>query len=138
MLDTRQVAELTKVQYHDIDNMVRFGVLSPVKRGRGKARQFDLLELVCAKVALLMRDDGFKTEQIKDAMSLIKKHWSPGDKTGSVGFDYETEMFVWMKTSLVKETDNNKTEIVKHIPLFWYGVAEIAKDIKSEVDKLDG
>jgi len=133
MLDTRQVAELTKVQYHDIDNLVRFGVLSPVRQGRGKARQFDLLDVVSAKVAILMRDDGYSTDKIKQAVELIKLNWQPGDVTGGVWIDGNNNL-EWDDARMLMKSRDDTVVAIKHIPNKYYGVADIASEVNIEDD----
>jgi len=135
MLDTKQVAEILNVQYYDIDNLVRVGILTPITPGRGKPREFGLFDLVSAKVALLLRMDGHKTTRIKELIKLIKNNWHPGDKYGGIGTkDYEWD---WIPSQIIKRDANGDETIVNYIPFTWYGVANIANELTLKINKND-
>lgn len=133
-MDTKRVAKLLDVPYHKIDNLVRYGIVNPDKHGRGKARQFDFMDIVLSALAVLLRQDGYKAQEIRQAIDLVKNNYDVSMDSGSI-----TRLdngFEWSFSKVVRKVDDCVYPVL-HLPKYHYGIVDIAQDLRQKINEVD-
>lgn len=134
-----------EVPDHTIENLVRFGIIDPVSPGPGIPREFDFFDLVCTELAILMRADKLKTDEIKQAMDLLKQNRQKFESRTPCGLIFKTTIldakidpdfweyehkFVWKDHALVALNADKSTDDIYHIPGYWYSVSGITSELR--------
>jgi len=122
--NTKQVAGILGVPYHTIDNLVRSGIIEPFSPGQGASREFDFNNLVLSALAVLLRQDGYKTQDIKRALETVKDNWQDGADPGSLEVDKHAN-FEFANVRIMHEI-NKKSKPIIHLPNMHYDIKAIA------------
>jgi len=133
LLGTRKIAQILGVPYHIVDNMVRYGLITPKLLGKGTPRVFNVFDVTLAKLALLMREDGFSRAESKQAIEVYKQ-WLLSDdkncgmrawKTTKADGSTDTSYRFTLENSLIIRVSDSTVETIEHIPYYWYDITTI-------------
>lgn len=158
-MNTRQAANFVGITYRQLDYLIAQGVIQPsLDFGQGKAREFSRRDLALTKVVALLRGDGFRIEELREATTLINKSWltdNPKD-AGTLGVLYNGksgwnlprdaalksfrelgEYFFYTNFDLPAPWGTSPYELLAvHEPGFSYSVRRIAQEVYQELDKI--
>lgn len=132
-MDTAKVAKILDVPYYKIDYLVRRGIVNPDTFGKGKARQFDFIDVVLSALAILLRQDGYQAQEIRQAIDLVKNNYDVSMDNFSItrlddGFEFS-------KSKVMRNVKDRWIPVL-HLPKYHYGVADIAQDLRQRISEV--
>lgn len=157
-MNTREAAKWAGITYRQLDYWIAQGVITPAAEyGQGKAREFSKRDLVILRVLVMLRDDGFRIEEMREATGLINKHWVTNnpDMAGTLGVLYRGKggwevprdmglesfgefgaYFFYSRHDLPSPWGNPFGELLPmHAPGFSYSVRRIAQEVYQELNQ---
>lgn len=132
-MNTGKVKELTSLTDDQINYLIKKVDALKREKNQGKARDYSFRDLVYLDLAAVMRHDGYRLDEINQAINLLEKNWinqeSPEEAGTLIAVQNKTQT-LWMHSSInplkniaIPELDQNYR---KRIPKVLYDVSSLA------------
>lgn len=153
-MNTRQAAEWAGITYRQLDYWITQGAITPAGEYRqGKARVFGRRDLAILKVMVMLRDDGFRIDALKDVAELIQSCWkSENPKDAGILASYALmdsgikdipgeslarrgEYFFWFENVAIQFVGVPENASLRRLKGMFYSIKVIAEEVYRELSE---
>lgn len=157
-MNTREAAKWAGITYRQLDYWIAQGAITPaVEYRQGKAREFSWRDLTILKLMVMLRDDGYRIDALRDTRELIDKTWitdNPEDAGVLMGYgrNYERsnilfgpqsggsmvlrgDYFFWFNYITLHLADGQEIKEPKSLGKVVYSLRRIAQEVYQELNQ---
>jgi DNA-binding transcriptional MerR regulator len=135
-MDGKAASDFVGLTYGQTNYFVKRldGLITQKSESQGLPRDFIYRDLVMLRLARLLREDGYRLDAIKEAVSQVFAHWLDDNPENAGGLRVnKNSEFTWTSNRLTMTTKDEQQVIFYNYPKFFYDVRRIAIEVTNDI-----
>jgi DNA-binding transcriptional MerR regulator len=132
-MDTEQAAQAAGLTYAQLDYAIRNGIVYAPPTKPGRTREFTARDLALLKLYGILREDGYKPQETREAIAKVEANWKDDDPENAGSLLVIDGEFVWSPDVLSVSSRGESIPLAPRAR-FFYNVRLVAYEALDQIE----